>query len=347
MKRIMINNSIKFMAVAVCIALSCVSCQNDSETSDNEITLFPEFQALTETRAQIVSGDYDSYTPQNGDKIQAFTYDAQPSEKYGNYRSGLFSFNNGQWGSSVGCENTHTIDIYSIMPSNIAQASMSDATGNGVLALNGLKIISDKDVLYSVAAAKTEAGLYNNSFTLENVRLSGDNNNPEDKVWFAMNHLYAKANLSFKGDQNYLNLRTIRIKKVSIITTTGISVGSSIDFNTDVVTLNDEYEESEISIDMPVPASGTTYDLTTSYHDFGSFYFFPKANVPISVKVTYDVLDGETVTRENQTATNDKLVNLANLASGKSYDIKINVSPTYLYVLTDEDGELELTITNE
>lgn len=111
MKRTMRTNNIKFMAAALCVAISFISCQNDNYADNsNLIYLFPEFQSAQAIQTRgVASGDYSSYTPQSGDKIQAFTYydEDKESPMYG-IRTGAFTYMDGEWKSTVGCEKECT-----------------------------------------------------------------------------------------------------------------------------------------------------------------------------------------------------------------------------------------------
>lgn len=350
MIRTMRTNSIKFMAAAVCVALSFVSCQNGNDADDSSlIFLKPEFQnaAGTQTRA-MASGDYQSYTPQNGDKILAFTYyvgdpEDKESPLYG-IQSGNFTFTDGEWNSTVGCEQDADIDIYSIMPADIASASM---TTNGTLTLGSMKIISGKDVMYSVAAAKTQADLTEGTFHVEDIHLPTPAEPEEDKVWFAMDHMFAKGNLKIKGDAKYLGIRTIEITKVTVTSTTGYSSATVTYGNPTTVELGTTYGSGNVNVETMTGKK----NLTSDFQNFGTFYFMPKKDIPVSLSVTYNVYTvntdgtGEPVlTRENQTAVSSGLIKADELSAGVEHDIYVTVKPTYMYVMADVDGQLKLTI---
>ena len=355
MKRTMRTDSIKFMAAALCVALSFVSCQNDNDADySNIIYLTPAFQNATAagTRA-MASGDYESYTAQDGDKIQAFTYydESSKSPLYG-IQTGNFTYTNSEWKSTVGCEKESDIDIWSFMPADIASASMNT---KGTLTLDDLKIISAKDVMYSVAAAKTQADLEAGSFHLTDVHLPMNEKDTEDKVWFAMDHMFAMGTLNFSIDSKYHTIRDIEITKVKVSAAKGYSA-ATVTFGspTTVAFSSAAYSGSalDVSIDLPEPDATTgKVLLKESGQDYGSFYFLPKAGIPLTLTVTYNVYtknpdaSGDAVlTRPNQEAVTSKLITIDNLKAGQSHKINITVKPTYLYVMADEDGELELAI---
>lgn len=341
------TDSIKFMAAAVCVALSFVSCQNGNDAdSSNLIYLTPAFQNATgaQTRA-MASGDYESYTPQDGDRIQAFTYYIEDDESplYG-IRTGYFTFDDSKWQSSVGCEKEASLDIYSFMPSDIASASMTTA---GTLSLGSLKIISAKDVMYSVAAAKTQEDLTAGTFHLDKIHLPVSAADTEDKVWFAMDHMFAMGNLQIKGDATYLGLRSVEITKVAVTSTTGYSSATVTYSNPTTVAFGSTYGGGSLEVET---MTGKT-TLTTDFQSFGTFYFIPKTDIPVSLSVTYNVYtvnkDGTgkpVLTRENQTAVSNALIKTDKLKAGQKHNINVTVKPTYLLVLADEDGELELPI---
>lgn len=354
MKRTMRTNNIKFMAAALCVAISFISCQNDNYADNsNLIYLFPEFQSAQAIQTRgVASGDYSSYTPQSGDKIQAFTYydEDKESPMYG-IRTGAFTYMDGEWKSTVGCEKEASLDIYSFMPADIASASMAE---NGKLTLGSLKIISAKDVMYSVAAAKTKEELAAGVFHLEKIHLPVSETDKEDKVWFAMDHMFAMGTLNFKASSQYLKIRDIEITEVKVSAAKGYSAATVTYGNPTTVNFSSAAcsgSSLDVDIDLPDPDATTGKVLLTEEgQDYGSFYFLPKAGLPLELTVTYNVYtkanaSGDAVlTRENQKAVNSKLITIDNLKAGQSHKITVTVKPTYLLVMADEDGELELPI---
>ena len=193
----------------------------------------------------------------------------------------------------------------------------------------------------------------------------------------ALDHLYAKVNLSLRMDNSnannvYNDLRTIKVKDVSICTdkgrmgVTNENSRHTLDMVTGVLTLSSDkvlLPDTELSPSVLNGPSSTavkeedgTLVLTTDYKDAGWFSFLPiyadefHNNIPeLNLKVLFDVYDKTGVKiRENCTAVNKNILKkIYNPQKGYCYNIKISVKPTYLYQLSDTDVDFELELLIE
>ena len=182
-------------------------------------------------------------------------------------------------------------------------------------------------------------------------------------VSLQMDHLMAKITPYFYINSEYNNLRDIHIKSVTF----SLDVEDAKTFKANVV-YNTSYETTwsyktanqTQSVDLYSAPSDPISFLTTSSSStvaqpYGQCYIVPSQNgqdiTNLKMTVTYDVYDKQQqLVRSNETATNKVVVKVGGTAqttleAGKNYKLNIQIIPTYLYVLSDND-ESSLVIPN-
>lgn len=369
------TNLIRLCASVLLAATALVSCQRDDIVDRNLVTLYPVVERNIETTVltRALTG-YSAYNSGSRQTIRAYAVNALSAE----IATGLFSPSaDGGWRSTLEVEADKSYYVYSYtsLP-GATDYSLNFTNQDDVnLTFKGLNIISNTDPLVSTAAAGASLvknpdsseypALTEGSFSIGEVETPA--NDKSTKVFLAMKHLFAKATLSFKVDPTYNELRTIKVKQVTVSTTAGGTLPGDhkINFkkNTDIAQLvKDETKsvsnESQTSVDILRGESSTvTFDdpdakdcvtlVPDSFIEFGWFTFLPATylggnNPSLSITVTYDVYDKSNPAvplREDQTATNGNI--LKNLtsggAAGNNYRINLTVNPTYLIVLSDTD----------
>lgn len=370
------TNLIRLCASVLLAATALVSCQRDDIVDRNLVTLYPVVESNIETTVltRALTG-YSAYNSGSRQTIRAYAvnHDYTPGNEIA---TGLFSPSaDGGWRSTLKVEAKESYYVYSYtsLP-GATDYSLNFTNQDDVnLTFKGLNIISNTDPLVSTAAAgailvknpdsSEYPALTEGSFSIGEVTTPA--NDKSTKVFLAMKHLFAKATLSFKVDPRYNELRTIKVKQVTVSTTAGGTLPGDhkINFkkNTDIAQLvKDETTSvsnaSQTSVDILRGESSTvTFDdpdakdcvtLVPDLIEFGWFTFLPAAyldgNPNLSITVTYDVYDKSdpaVLLREDQTATNSNI--LRNLtsggAAGNNYRINLTVNPTYLIVLSDTD----------
>ena len=382
-----LSNINTFKAVAMtAIALLLFSCQNEQITDDRRITLYPvidnKIETTVMTRADAV--DKTKYTEYTGDARQALAVKAIAYEPNSTTRAqgkdadGVFApLSPTGWRSGVKVEQNYDYNLYvysSAMPT--ATPPTFSLTNGATLTFDGLNPITTLDPLVCIAASgavlgndpdpSAYPGLTEGSFsigTITTVEVEGEERTT--KAFLAMDHLYSKATLSFRVDDQYSQLRKVRIKDVEIkIAKSTLSGSHTYGFPNNMLNLdgNKTYTGNPASIDLydgptatAQPEGKNRYiELTTTFKEFGYFYFLPINPIPsMYLQVTYDVCDlNENVVRADQTASNYSIFSSINhnggrAAAGTNYLVKILVSPSYLYQLSDDDLELGLTVEQQ
>ena len=357
-------------------ATALVSCQRDDIEDRNMVTLYPVVERNIETTVltRALTG-YSEYNTGQRQTIHAYAVNPEATSQI---PTGLFSPSSaGGWRSTLEVEADKSYYVYShtALPGATGYSLNFTSQDDVNLTFSGLSVISGTDPLVSTAAAgkyldKNPAQDYypeltEGSFSIGKVETPA--NDQSTKVFLAMKHLYAKATLSFKVDPTYNELRTIKVKQVTVSTTAGGTLPGThkINFkkNTDIAQLvKDETtsvsNESQTSVDILRGESSTvtfddpdTKDCVTlkpdAFYEFGWFTFLPAAylgnnNPNLSITVTYDVYDKSdpaVLLREDQTATNGNILRklTSGGTAGNNYRINLTVNPTYLIVLSDTD----------
>ena len=166
-----------------------------------------------------------------------------------------------------------------------------------------------------------------------------------------MDHLLAKITPCFYLNSEYAELRGIKIKEVEFffdsapIYTATISYTNS-DYSTAWSTPSSTSNKKSV---VPYKKDDSKLtNLPTTATEYGHFYIVPQQSAAnLKMKVTYDVYDKSGIlTRGGVTAIN-QIKNLPNsINAGTNYKLKIQVIPTYLYVLSDNDQSSVLVISN-
>lgn len=218
------------------------------------------------------------------------------------------------------------------------------------LSIPNISGLSDKDMLVIKPCSATVT--------------SDDISNGRKNISLQMDHLMAKITPYFYINSEYNNLRDIHIKSVTF----SLDVEDAKTFEANVV-YNTSYETAwsnktanqTQSVDLYSAPSDPISFLTTSSSStvaqpYGQCYIVPSQNgqdiTNLKMTVTYDVYDKQQqLVRSNETATNKVVVKVGGTAqttleAGKNYKLNIQIIPTYLYVLSDNDESSVLVIPN-
>lgn len=273
------------------------------------------------------------------------------------------------WTSRVALEDG-VYYFYGYMPKEEAGTSVSIAPYNAdyakgaVLTFTNLNAVTAKDVNI-IAGVKG----YNTSLPTDmSGRLGHFGYNPStegDKLYLLTEHLFSGIEFQIKVNSKYDELRTIKLKSFKLkadkadddpnskllktVTATVTLIGGAT--SPTVVFSNPVYASDGNAAEM---SEGEGKWLTTEYQSFMAFMCPASgsginANLNYVLETEYEVYDKKgNLVRGNQTARNAiKLENA--LSAGTKREVKIEVNPTFLYVLSDADldnpgEEFELTI---
>jgi hypothetical protein len=173
-----------------------------------------------------------------------------------------------------------------------------------------------------------------------------ENANDNFYMYLLMDHLYASVKFSLKVSEEYAQLRTIKLKTMTLKTdkasvnavislthnTTGASPITSITY-----TPTDGSCAAEIFNDAEGQALSSTTPIAVSA------CFVPTLSSDLTLFSTYDVYDSKgNLIRANCEATN-KIPNLE-ASRGQRVQLNMKVDPTYLYVMSDKDLDNLFTI---
>ena len=165
-------------------------------------------------------------------------------------------------------------------------------------------------------------------------------------MYLLMDHLYASVKFSLKVSEEYAQLRTIKLKTMTL-SVNQASVNAA-------VTLHNTEGTS--------PITSVTYTLTTGDNCAAEIFndaegqalssttpiavsacFVPTLSSDLTLFSTYDVYDSKgNLIRANCKATN-KIPNLE-ASRGQRVQLNMKVDPTYLYVMSDKDLDNLFTI---
>lgn len=270
----------------------------------------------------------------------------------------IFSPSNHTWTSDVRLDPSN-YKIYTYLPKkNPSKVELTTGVTD-IITINDVPFCSDEDILISSGCALSTATLNPNYY---GVSITSGNK----VVKLMMDHVLTMVHLRFSVNATYNDIRTIEI--------TDISVGSSTSANSNYKIDCHMNEGSDISYTYsPIGSENPASDLSFNYegdktslteaatsvkalpltpgenNEFATFLVVPQVNSTLKLTVHYNVYDKKGVlVRQNVTATNSsvKITSTGNPSRAYEYNLNINVIPTYLYQLSDNDDDSVLLIND-
>ena len=291
--------------------------------------------------------------------------DAEPME-------GIFFYQNSKWHlKNKDNEDVNAGDyyLYGYIPREDAKSASIVPNGtysNGaVLTIKELNSLTQSDVCIIVGAKEgtddqTVTGLQTGSFLTHLNPTSGVGNH--NYIFLLFEHLYSALRFNFTIDASYADLRTIKIRKLELVSYSDDNGGIVRAKYDAVITLQKTTGASPIVGNVhfipdensaPVapkeiynwhenPANYVT--LTTSTPSTFMACFVPGENTYFKLRTTYDVFDREDVLirQECQAENTIDLRNsfdqaLLSASRGHCFSYTIKVQPTYAYQLSNND----------
>lgn len=174
-------------------------------------------------------------------------------------------------------------------------------------------------------------------------------------VSLQMDHLMAKVTPQFSINSEYNKLRDIRIKKIEFFFESAPTYTATVTYTVDSYSV--AWKSDGTSAKTAVIAfsdANNSKNLTTTAAAYGHCYIVPDQDISsLKMKVTYDVYDKQQqlvrpdATAENTVKIKVSSATLTKLESGKNYKLNIQIIPTYLYVLSDNDESSVLVINDK
>ena len=346
------------------------ACTDDNgEPRQHQVTLMLGRHTFTPTRA-LPEGfvPYSELFPQVAPihaHIQGFIVPQVSSD----YISGDFAYqlntsdDTYQWTSRLPIEEG-TYYVYGFMPKGDAQsASIVARNGNfsngAVLTINNLQAVtaSDPCVVVGVkSAADRSTTLATSGIQLGEFSFTTTDENTNDYLFLLIDHLYAGLHFKMKVDPTYNELRTIKLKKLLLTASNGSQTVNTVNVSVTLAStsggqnpLSTQAGGSVSIVSSQISSSGTpvtiwdcadendeALTLTPTAHSFLGC-FAPATNRCYILESHYDVYDRKgNLIRANQTAQNVITIP-STMERGQTFTCTINVSPTYLYMLSEPD----------
>ena len=280
---------------------------------------------------------------------------------------GVFSFQNGKWGSSFYLPQAGSYYLYGFMSNggnldNLTPATegynagatlnmtgLPTATSHDICVIvgvkKGVKISTDPDVYGLSAEDPIQVGQF--GYTID----AGQNH-----VFLLCDHLYAALRLSIKVDETYHALRHIKLKKVWVkdckngdaapfTSKTNVEISLLSNTTTPIQSTTFTNDDSNSVVDMeqsPLYNNADGLALSTDYSEVQGF-MAPIGMTEFTLVSQYDVYDTNgNLIRPDQKAENkikisDLFIATTSLLRGTRYTLHLTVNPTYLYVLSEPD----------
>jgi len=248
-----------------------------------------------------------------------------------------------KWYAHFDVDVNTSYTVYGYMPKITGMSSsLSSVTSDGAtLTINGIKPVTADDICIITGVKETDTGLKEGQFGWRM-----ENANDNFYMYLLMDHLYASVKFSLKVSEEYAQLRTIKLKTMTLsVNIASVNAAVTLLHNTEgtspitsvTYTSTGDNCAAEIFNDDEGQALSSTTPIAVSA------CFVPTLSSDLTLFSTYDVYDSKgNLIRANCEATN-KIPNLE-ASRGQRVQLNLKVDPTYLYVMSDKDLDNLFTI---
>ena len=285
----------------------------------------------TDFGMRAVSEGYLPYTPDDG--IAIGLYVLENGVVSGTPAVKIVSYSNNEWHSQAVVETSTNYTIYGYMPMKDPISSSISKSGDVVtLTFSNISTVSADDICFIT-------GVKDDTDDLRQGKFDYTGKAEDNKIYLLLDHLFASVKFNFQVDATYKNLRTIKVKSLTLNTTSGTMTATvRLTPNT-----TDAYPAT---VEYTTPAAGTSsatffkstegVEIPTTTTSFVCCCA-PAVTNNLTLVTTYDVYDSKgNLIRKDCEATN-KLPNDLNATRGQQVTLTLTVNPTYLYQLSDPD----------
>lgn len=249
-----------------------------------------------------------------------------------------------KWYAHFDVDANKTYTVYGYMPKITGMSSsLSSVTSDGAtLTINGIKPVTADDICIITGVKETDTGLKEGQF-----HWSMAHANDNFYMYLLMDHLYASVKFSLKVSEEYAQLRTIKLKTMTLsVNKASVSAQVVLKHNMEgnsPITGDVTYTPTDGSCSVEIfnNADGEALSSATPLNIIACFA--PTLSNNLTLFSTYDVYDSKgNLIRANCEATN-KIPNLE-ASRGQRVQLNMKVDPTYLYVMSDKDLDNLFTI---
>ena len=287
-----------------------------------------------------------------------------------NLEEGTFYKSGANWRSLVEME-TDPYYLFGYIPYGVASGVEDiDYRVDGDLSkgikftIKKLSSVTPSDVCVIVAAGRGNDSGPDEGFALGKFSYQAKQSEEQNYVYLLFDHIYASICFSFKVDAEYDKLRTIKIKKLRLlsssmtryvdakITLYGNDDGVSPLRNTSVEFTDNGTDTADGVNDGLLfdETKGNVGPIVLSPDEPSDFLgcFVPGEYDPFTLETTFDVYDkkGNRV-RKDCVATNSIKPSSSIKKRGTMLKLTLTVNPTYLYVLSEPDLDNPTVVENE
>ena len=356
--------------------------QNPTMEMQAYATMYNDAMPKASTRAWPPSSDYfELYSGNNNIRVVFMTtdgvakcYNSDIQDVNDKDAKGVFSFQNGKWGSNFYLPAPGDYYLYGYMPAYgelnnftpVEKGGDTSYANGATFDITGLPTATSSDVCVIVGVSKGSSSTNDGGIIMGQFGYTIDTG--QNHVFLLCDHIYACLRLSIYVDPTYYALRRIKLKKMWVKdckNSDGQQLTSKSDVRISLEKTNTGITDPSLW-DSPIKSIAFTNDDSNSVIDMEQNPLFYKAEgldlsgdekhptyvegfmAPIGMTEftlvsQYDVYDTNgNLIRENQTAENKIRINslftaTTSLVRGTRYTLKMTVNPTYLYMLSEPD----------
>lgn len=248
----------------------------------------------------------------------------------------LIKYDGAKWHATFSVDKNKNYAVYGYLPKAAGMSSSltKNVADAATLTLTGMKPVTTDDICIITGVKESETGLKEGGFSWRQAIDSDDY-----YIYMLLNHLYASVRFSMKVDTEYAQLRTIKLKRMTLSTgNESVNATISLTHNTTGATpiTNVAYEATGSSSEAAIFSDDEGTVLSSTTPTVINACFAPTLSASLTLVSTYDVYDRKgNLIRQNCTATNQ----IPNLEASRGQRVQLNltVNPSYLYVLSEPD----------
>ncbi len=293
---------------------------------------------------------------------------------------GHFFKSSGKWKTNVEIPDADTYYLYGYTPHNTGiSCEVTDLDGakaafssGSILKIKNLPAITSEDVCVVIGAKNGKtyyresedysvAGLRRGDFAYDAEKVTTSESSNGNYVYMLFDHLYSALRLNMRVDTKYDEIRTIKLKEITLSTQTDDEPASPTKKKTDItIRLNANLDGSDPIESVTYTPTGEETGESSMFHsdeglkltkDYSEYicHFMPQGVTTLILTSTFDIYDKHdpehpegNLIRKNAKATNTlvlgKLLTGQDTARrGSRYTFNITIKPTYLYQMSDPD----------